>query len=66
LLSSGLAYILYEEVKRIGAISASNYIYLVILLTAITGVIVLDEVITKNMLTAVAFILTGLYIVQRR
>jgi len=67
LFSSGLAYILYQQgVKRIGAISASNYIYLVPLLTAITGVIVLNEQITTTMLIAGALILMGLYIAQKR
>jgi len=67
IFSSGLAYILYQQgVKRIGAISASNYIYLVPLLTAVTGIIVLNEQLTTTMLIAGALILIGLYIAQKR
>jgi drug/metabolite transporter (DMT)-like permease len=66
LLSSGLAFILYHQgIKRIGSIAASNYIYLVPLLTAIVGVIALNEVITSTMLLAGGLILLGLYIAQK-
>ncbi|NPA73185.1 MAG: DMT family transporter [Epsilonproteobacteria bacterium] len=67
IFSSGLAFLLYQQgVKRIGSISASNYIYLVPLLTAVTGVIVLDEVVTVRMTIAGGLILLGLYIAQKR
>ncbi len=65
--SSGLAFLLYQQgVKRIGSIKASNYIYLVPLLTAITGVLALGEIVTSKMLIAGILILLGLYVAQRR
>jgi len=67
LFSSGLAFLLYQQgIERIGSIAASNYIYLVPLLTAITGVIVLHEQITPTMIGAGALILLGLWIAQRK
>ncbi len=67
LLSSGLAFLLYQQgIERIGSIAASNYIYLVPLLTAITGVIVLNEQITPMMVAAGGLILLGLYVAQRK
>ena len=67
LFSSGLAFILWQQgIDRIGPVSAGNYIYLVPLLTALTGVIVLDEEITPAMLTGGALILLGLFVAQRR
>ncbi len=67
LLSSGLAFLLYQQgIERIGSIAASNYIYLVPLLTAITGVLVLDEQITPMMVAAGGLILLGLYVAQRK
>ena len=67
LLSSGLAFLLYQQgIERIGSIAASNYIYLVPFLTAITGVIVLNEQITPMMVAAGGLILLGLYVAQRK
>ena len=67
LFSSGLAFILWQQgIERIGPVSAGNYIYLVPLLTALTGVIVLNEEITPAMLTGGALILLGLFVAQRR
>ena len=67
LFSSGVAFLLYQAgINRIGSISASNYIYLVPLLTAITGVVVLDENITLLMIIAGILILIGLYVAQKR
>ena len=66
-LSSGLAFILWHQgIKKIGSISASNYIYLVPLLTAITGIIFLDEILTPAMLIGGALIILGLYISQKK
>jgi drug/metabolite transporter (DMT)-like permease len=66
LLSSGLAFLLYQQgIERIGSIAASNYIYLVPLLTAVTGVIVLHEHITTTMVIGGALILSGMYVAQR-
>jgi len=67
ILSSGLAFILWHQgIERIGSISASNYIYLVPLLTAITGILVLDEKLTLQMILGGALILVGLSIAQRK
>ncbi len=66
-LSSGLAFILWHKgIEQIGSVSASNYIYLVPLITAITGVIVLDEVLTLRMIIGGILILFGLYLAQRK
>ena len=66
IFASGLAFILWHQgIEKIGSIGASNYIYLVPLLTSITGVIVLDEVITRNMIIGGVLILVGLYVSQK-
>ncbi len=66
LISSGLAFVLYQQgIERIGSIAASHYIYLVPLLTAIVGVLVLGEHITSTMIVAAGFILAGLYVSQK-
>jgi len=66
LFSSGLAFVLWQQgIERIGPVAAGNYIYLVPLLTALTGVIVLSEEITPPMLLGGALILAGLYVAQR-
>jgi len=65
-LASGLAFLLWNySIKNIGSISSSNYIYLVPLLTAISGVLILDEKLTPTMIAAGVLILLGLYISQR-
>jgi len=67
LLSSGLAFILWQQgIERIGAMSASNYIYLVPLITAITGIVALGEKLTIKMVIGAILILIGLFIAQRR
>ncbi len=67
LLSSGLAFILWQQgIERIGSISASNYIYLVPLITAIAGISLLGETLTPKMLIGGILILIGLYIAQKR
>ncbi len=67
ILSSGLAFILWHKgIEQIGSVSASNYIYLVPLITAITGVVVLDEVLTLRMVIGGILILLGLYLAQRK
>jgi len=66
ILSSGLAFILWHQgIERIGSIGASNYIYLVPLLTSIAGIIILDEVLTFQMIGGGVLILFGLYLSQR-
>jgi len=65
-LSSGLAFLLWHQgIERIGSIRASNYIYLVPLLTAVTGIIALDETLTGQMVLGGILILLGLYLAQR-
>ncbi len=67
IFSSGLAFLLWNQgIERIGSIHASNYIYLVPLLTAITGIIALNETLTEQMLLGGILILTGLYLAQRK
>lgn len=67
LISSGLAFILWQQgIERIGSINASNYIYLVPLITAITGIIALDEKLTLQMILGSTTILIRLYIAQKR
>ena len=67
LFASGLAFLLYQQgIERIGSIAASNYIYLVPLLTAITGIIVLHETLTPTMIVGGGLILVGLYVAQRK
>ena len=66
-LSSGLAFILWHKgIEQIGSIAASNYIYLVPLVTAITGILVLDETVTFRMVGGGILILIGLYLSQRK
>ncbi len=66
LFASSLAFVFYKRgVEIIGSIKATNYIYLVPLLTAITGIIVLDEKLTYKMCIGGALILLGLYISQK-
>ena len=67
ILSSGLAFILWHKgIEQIGSIAASNYIYLVPLITAVTGVLVLDEMVTPKMVGGGILILLGLYLSQRK
>jgi drug/metabolite transporter (DMT)-like permease len=67
ILSSGIAFLLWHQgIEHIGSISASNYIYLVPLLTAITGIIALDEKLTRQMIIGGILIQAGLYIAQRK
>ena len=67
ILSSGLAFILWHKgIEQIGSIAASNYIYLVPLITAITGILVLDETVTLRMIGGGMLILVGLYLSQRK
>lgn len=65
LIASALCFLMWNMgVNLIGAIKASNYIYIVPLITAITSVIVLHERITPIVIIGACFILTGLYISQ--
>jgi len=64
--SSGLAFLLWQQsIEKIGSINASNYIYLVPLITALGGIFILGEELTNQMLIGGGLILAGLYIAQR-
>ncbi|WP_456392064.1 DMT family transporter [Nitratifractor sp.] len=66
LFASGLAFFLWQRgIEIIGPVAAGNYIYLVPLLTALTGVIILDEKLTPVMIAGGSLILLGLYLSQR-
>jgi len=67
LFASSLAFLFYKKgVEIIGSVKSTNYIYLVPLLTAITGIIVLDEQLTIKMIIGGILILIGLYIAQKK
>lgn len=63
LIASALCFVMWNiGVKYIGAVKASNYIYIVPLITAVTSVIVLKEPITGIVAIGAVLILAGLYI----
>lgn len=63
LFASSLCYVLWNKaVGIIGAVKASNYIYLIPLITIITSFIVLKERITAIALLGSLFIVAGVYI----
>jgi len=65
LIASALCFITRNiGVSFIGAIKASNYIYIVPLITTVTSVIVLKEPVTNIVLLGAGLILLGLYISQ--
>lgn len=64
-IASALCFVMWNVgVKIIGAVKASNYIYIVPLITALTSVIVLKEKITSVVVIGAVLILSGLYISQ--
>jgi len=67
LFASSLAFLFYKKgVEIIGSVKSTNYIYLVPLLTAITGIIVLNEKLTIKMIIGGILILIGLYVAQKK
>ncbi len=67
LFASSLAFIFYKRgVEIIGSVKATNYIYLVPLLTAVFGILILDEKINIAMSIGGILILIGLYISQKK
>lgn len=65
LVASALCFVMWTMgVKIIGAIKASNYIYIVPLITAITSVLILKERITLIVIVGGCLILIGLFISQ--
>ncbi len=67
LFASGVAFFFWQRgIEIIGPVAAGNYIYLVPLLTALTGVVILHEKLTPVMIIGGVLILLGLYLSQRR
>lgn len=65
LIASALCFVTWNiGVSYIGAVKASNYIYIVPLITTVTSVIILKEPITNIVLLGAILILLGLYISQ--
>ena len=62
-----LCFILWNmAVKELGAVLATNYIYIVPLVAMITSAIVLDEPVNAVMLAGCVLILAGVFLGQRR
>lgn len=67
LVASMLCFIMWNlAVKELGAIAATNYIYLVPLVAMITSALLLDEPVNAVMLSGCALILAGVFFGQRR
>lgn len=67
LFASSLAFVFYKRgVEIIGSVKSTNYIYLVPLLTALTGIIVLNEKLTFKMMIGGVLILIGLYTANKK
>ncbi|GHT21102.1 membrane protein [Bacteroidia bacterium] len=65
--ASLICYLLWNKtVEQLGALRASNFIYLVPLTSLITASIVLHETITPVALLGAAFILLGVYLSERK
>lgn len=66
-VASMLCYIMWNTaVKHIGALRTTNYIYVIPLITLITSAIVLNETITIIALLGSCFILSGVYVAERK
>ena len=65
-VASLLCYFLWNTaVKMLGAVRTSNYIYIIPLITLLTSVIVLDEIITPVALVGALLILGGVALAER-
>ena len=65
-VASMLCYIMWSVVvKKLGAVYATNYIYVIPLVTLFISAIVIDEHITIVALIGSAFILSGVYLAER-
>lgn len=65
-IASMLCYIFWNlSVKELGAVRASNYIYIIPLVTLITSSIVIDESITPIAIAGCILILFGVYVAER-
>ncbi|MDR3543604.1 MAG: DMT family transporter [Desulfosporosinus sp.] len=66
LVASALCFVTWNKaVKIIGTIKASNYIYLVPLISMVTSILVLNEKVTSLAVAGGFLILTGVYISER-
>lgn len=66
LVASALCFVTWNKaVEIIGAIKASNYIYLVPLISMVTSILVLNEKVTSLAVVGGCLILTGVYISER-
>lgn len=66
LAASSLCFVLWNHaVNIIGVVKASNYIYLVPLVTMLTSLIVLHEIVTWLIVTGGIMILSGVYISEK-
>lgn len=66
-VASMLCYIMWNTaVKQLGPLRTTNYIYVVPLVTLITSSIVLNETITIIALVGSCFILSGVYVAERK
>lgn len=66
IVASLLCFFLWNTVvKNLGAVRTTNYIYMIPLVTMLTSVIVLDEIITLASLAGAALILTGVVLAER-
>jgi len=65
-IASALCYVLWNKaVSIIGAVKASNYIYLIPVITMITAKLVLNEKITMIMIVGSVLIIVGVYIGEK-
>ncbi|WP_028456576.1 DMT family transporter [Chitinilyticum litopenaei] len=65
LIASALCYVVWNAaVQRIGAVKASNYIYLIPAITMLTAVLVLGERITPLSMAGAALIVLGVYVAE--
>lgn len=65
LIASCMCFVMWNTgISIIGPVKASNYIYMVPLITASASAIVLKEEITKVVMIGAVFILVGLYLAQ--
>ncbi|MEG1649675.1 MAG: DMT family transporter [Rikenellaceae bacterium] len=66
LIASLLCYIMWNNTVRVlGAVRATNYIYLTPIVTLITSYLAIDEVITYVALMGSVFILFGVYVAEK-
>lgn len=66
LIASLTCYVLWNMcVKHLGAVSTTNYVYTIPLVTFITSALVLDERVTFIAIAGAIFIISGVYLAER-